>query len=327
MPKRKLVDNHALSGHNSLMCINPACMQQFSSVRAMSAHYRHHPSCLEESNLQTNNFPEHDANSTGDTANIDDAFSLNYDDVCEDDDSMKTDIDYLCNLNDDISVCSSDSSALCPDDSDGNSVASLDIPDIHTHLGFSKQMFHQTTLLKILNDAHAPHYLYEEIMKWAKNAIDDNFSFQHANFKRQNVIKSLTKTQHLEHCFPKQILVPLDSNDIVVEVTCWDFVSQLFSLLNAPDLTMDLKQLDVNHDDPFSKFIPTNGKLGPFNSGDWYQKSWDQICEPNSKDWMCPIIFGCDATLVGSHLNRGSVTLLNFTLSIFNQDLRACQKS
>ena len=39
---------------------------------------------------------------------------------------------------------------------------------------------------------------------------------------------------------------------------------------------------------------------------------------------MCPIIFACDETWVGSHLTRSQMQPLLFTLSIFNQKL--CNK-
>ena len=58
------------------------------------------------------------------------------------------------------------------------------------------------------------------------------------------------------------------------------------------------------------------------NSGNWYHKAWKYLCkEPN--DWLCPIIFSCDETLVGSHLGRA----LNFLLSIFSEEIRNCSKA
>ena len=61
-------------------------------------------------------------------------------------------------------------------------------------------------------------------------------------------------------------------------------------------------------------YVPPNGRLGTFNSGRWYGKAHAHLCEPDSDDWLCPIIYGCDETLVGSHLGRASVSrdLLEF---------------
>jgi hypothetical protein len=98
-------------------------------------------------------------------------------------------------------------------------------------------------------------------------------------------------------------------------------LSQLYSLITDKSLTGDLTQLDVNPEDPFSKYQSPNGRLGAFNSGKWYTTAHTQLCT-KSNDWLCGIIYACDETLVGSHLGRASVTPLVFTLAIFNESLR-----
>jgi hypothetical protein len=93
-------------------------------------------------------------------------------------------------------------------------------------------------------------------------------------------------------------------------------------LISDKSLTGDITQLDVSPDDPFARYQSLNGRLGAFNSGKWYAKAHDFLCTPNSNDWLCPIIYACDETLVGSHLGRASVTPLVFTLPIFNESIR-----
>ena len=91
--------------------------------------------------------------------------------------------------------------------------------------------------------------------------------------------------------------------------------------MNDPFLVNDLSKLDVNQSDPFTKYKSTNNRITCFNSASWYHNAWINCCtEPN--DWLCPIIFGCDETQVGSHLGRATCTPLHFTLSIFNEELR-----
>jgi hypothetical protein len=119
-----------------------------------------------------------------------------------------------------------------------------------------------------------------------------------------------------------QTPVMFPEDNLRIDVTHFDFVSQLASLLKDKSLTGDLTQLDVPPDNPFAKYKSPNGRLGTFNSGSWYDKAWDYVCEPNSNDWMCPIIYGCDETIVGSSQGRASVTPLLFTLSIFNEHIR-----
>ena len=92
-------------------------------------------------------------------------------------------------------------------------------------------------------------------------------------------------------------------DNLQIEVTVFDFTAQLHSLLTDIELVGDITLLDVNPHDLFTKFMPADGLVGPFNSGTWYNKAWDHCCVPMSNDWMCPIIFGIDETLVGSHLN------------------------
>jgi hypothetical protein len=84
----------------------------------------------------------------------------------------------------------------------------------------------------------------------------------------------------------------------------------------------DLNYLDLNHEDPFTRYNPPDGLLGSFNGAGWARKAWKHECRPNSNDWCCGLIFACDETLVGSHLGRASVTPLVFTLAIFNESLR-----
>jgi hypothetical protein len=119
-----------------------------------------------------------------------------------------------------------------------------------------------------------------------------------------------------------QTPVMFPEDKLRIDVTHFDFVSQLASLLKDKSLTGDLTQLDVPPNNPFAKYKSPNGHLGTFNSGSWYDKAWDYVCEPNSNDWMCTIIYGCDETIVGSSQGCASVTPLLFTLSIFNEHIR-----
>ena len=120
---------------------------------------------------------------------------------------------------------------------------------------------------------------------------------------------------------PQQIPITFKNDNLTVSITTFDFKEQLLSLLHDPLLVQNLSMLDVPQDNPFNKFIPPDGRLSCFNSRKWYQKAWNYCCQ-QTNDWMCPIIFGCDETLVGSHLGRKGITPLTFTLSIFSEELR-----
>ena len=182
--------------------------------------------------------------------------------------------------------------------------------------------YYPTKLLKLLEDANAPHSLYSEICAWAREANANNYDFNPSRTSRPAQIDYLIKWQNLKHCLPYQVPITFPEDNLRIQVTKFDFTAQLYSLLTDAHLTGSLDQLDVNVDNPFDHYKPPDGLLGPFNSGSWYRKAWKHLCQPGSNDWLCPIIFGCDETLVGSHLGRASVTPLVFTLSIFNEGLR-----
>jgi hypothetical protein len=181
--------------------------------------------------------------------------------------------------------------------------------------------FVETKLLKILEDANVPHFLYQDILNWGCDAKSSGYGFEPARTTRQAVIAHIERRFHLEHCRPTQVTIVFPEDDLSIEVTRFDFLSQFYSLITDKSLTGDITQLDVNPDDPFARYQSPNGRLGAFNSGKWYAKPHDNLCtQPN--DWLCGIIYACDETLVGSHLGRASVTPLIFTLAIFNESIR-----
>ena len=187
---------------------------------------------------------------------------------------------------------------------------------------FTASNYASTRLLKILDNANAPHFLYRDIMQWAVDSKAHGYQFESQCNSRPAVIENLVKHFKLQHCKPHQTTLSFPEDNLQINITRFDFVAQLFSLLTDKSLTGDITQLDVPQDNPFGMYTSPNGHLGPFNSGRWYRKAYANLCTPNSNDWLCPIIYGCDETLVGSHLGRASVTPLIFTLSIFNESLR-----
>ena len=181
----------------------------------------------------------------------------------------------------------------------------------------------QTELLKMLNDAHAPHSLFESVNDWALRAHTSGYGFNPAHRTRKGQITYMVKWQNLSKCRPFQIPTTFPEDGLSVNITAWNFETQIRSLLADKLLTGNIDNLDVNPDDPFAKYAPPDGRIGCFNSAQWYNDAWDRLVGPDSNDWMCPIIWTCDETLVGSHLARTGVTPLLFTLSIFSEEIRA----
>jgi hypothetical protein len=177
-------------------------------------------------------------------------------------------------------------------------------------------------LLKILDDVNVPHYLFKDILDWSADAKACGYAFRPNRRSRPAHILNLEKRFSLRNCRPMQTPVMFPEDNLRIDVTHFDFFSQLASLLKDKSLTGDLTHLVVPQDNLFAKYKSPNGRLGTFNSGSWYHKARDYVCEPNSNDWMCPIIYGCDETIVGSSQGRASVTPLMFTLSILNEYIR-----
>jgi hypothetical protein len=131
-----------------------------------------------------------------------------------------------------------------------------------------------------------------------------------------------TLVQPFHHCRPTQVTIVFPEDDLSIKVTRFDFINQFYSLITDKSLTGDITQINVNPDYPFASYKSPIWRLGTFNSGKWYAKAHDFLCTPNYNDWLCPTIYACNETLVGSHLGRASVTHLVFTLSIFNESIR-----
>ena len=75
---------------------------------------------------------------------------------------------------------------------------------------------------------------------------------------------------------PQQIPTTLPGPVIqVVQTTYFNFSQQLYSNLVANcALFGKLHNLDVNINDPFGKYVPTNGLLSTTNLGQWYNQAY-----------------------------------------------------
>ena len=192
----------------------------------------------------------------------------------------------------------------------------------HQQLVFTKAMVFETKLLKILDDIQAPHYVFQQIMDWSKEASLSKYNFKPQLKTRNAFINQLKRTIRFPpECEPKLIAVELDGPfPVTVDVTVFDFKSQLVSLLQQQNLFDNFNNLDVNPSNPFSKYIPPDGVLGTTNSGSRYNDAYNNmIKEPN--DFLLPIIFACDETKLSSQSKLGCWPLM-FTTSLLNQSQR-----
>ena len=132
---------------------------------------------------------------------------------------------------------------------------------------FTTEQYHETKLLKILSDANAPHYLYKDIVEWGRAANGNNYHFYPQRSTRKAQVKYLETWLQCQKSRPQQIPTTLPGPVIqVVQTTCFNFSQQLYNLVADRALFGKLHNLDVNMNDPFGKYVPTNGLLSTTNS-------------------------------------------------------------
>jgi hypothetical protein len=192
----------------------------------------------------------------------------------------------------------------------------------------TNEVYIETKLLDLINNANAPLYLYEEILKWASEANRLNYSFHPQRTTRQLQIKCLERLygQSVAKPFQREVTLPVDSSSPLsksmvqkVNVTCYNFSEQLSSLLSDPDLVQDLDLLDVNPDNPFGKF--KSSTLSCFNSGQWYDMAYNQVISDPHTELFVPIILAIDEAKLKGKGHHGCCPVM-MTTSLFGQKLR-----
>jgi hypothetical protein len=87
------------------------------------------------------------------------------------------------------------------------------IPLKHTnHFGikYTAAQFTETKLLKVLNDAAAPHFLYpHDILSWASEAERNQCSFCPQRLEGSSQVKYWEKWMHFEPCRPEMVKLVL----------------------------------------------------------------------------------------------------------------------
>ena len=145
------------------------------------------------------------------------------------------------------------------------------------------------------------------------------YSFEPTRTKRSTQIRHLTRWQSQQSRSPFQKEVTLPGNPALnVTVTCYNFKTELLSLLNSSVFT-NCANLDVNPSNPFAKYQSPTGGLNCFNAAKWYATSYDRICISEC-DLFLPIIFSYDESNLGSR--QASLAPLKFTTSLLNQQAR-----
>ena len=141
----------------------------------------------------------------------------------------------------------------------------------HNSFSFHNDDRVENNLLKLILEIGAPNYAFKKILNWAKDAYSTGYQFNPRSTTYKSQIKMIEKHSNLEFLRPTIKKVALPPDNLMVDVTCYDFSSMLSALMNNKDLNQ-LLNLVVNPKDPFAKYVSPTGKLGEVNSGYWFIK-------------------------------------------------------
>ncbi len=149
--------------------------------------------------------------------------------------------------------------------------------------------------------------------------MKDKYHFQPYPQRHKSQICNLTQLVGMEDCRPTTIHVSLEPDNLNLEVIVFPFATMLSSLLNCPILNK-LENLVVNPTDRFGRYESPDGLLDEVNSGQWYRDTYNQSINDPQNEFLAPIIFTMDKTVISeaSHL---SVFVILFTTSIFNREV------
>jgi hypothetical protein len=181
---------------NTFACPNDICGQVFASKRGVSNHYLHYSQCYkvstgsaafwqqieeETSVAHAAPFTQPDSDSKDDATQFD--FDLEY-----------PEFEPAAGTGMDVGQCFDTGSFT-------NVYAMVSQCGVnHTINDFVKRK-----LLKILEDANVPHFLYQDILTWGCDAKSSGYGFEPARTTRQAVIAHIDRRFHLGHCRPTQV--------------------------------------------------------------------------------------------------------------------------
>jgi hypothetical protein len=67
--------------------------------------------------------------------------------------------------------------------------------------------FVETKLLKILEDANVPHFVYQDILNWGCDAKASGYKFELERTTRKVAIAHIERRFNLDHCQPTQVTI------------------------------------------------------------------------------------------------------------------------
>ena len=154
------------------------------------------------------------------------------------------------------------------------------------------------SLLKILDKANAPDYVFGDILEWGRSASAQNYSFNPVGglSRSKNVDSLVNSVQNGNKLLPfvRRVMVPHGPPS---DVICFDFVPQLLSLLQNPTI-MTAENLAIDIDNPLKPYASQGNILSEALSGSVYHKAYNRLITNPSTQLFVPIIQWIDRTHV-----------------------------
>jgi Plavaka transposase len=180
----------------------------------------------------------------------------------------------------------------------------------------------QIELLFLLKKARVPLYLFDDIIKWTKNAAEQyNINFLNGGISnRNNCINNLKNQYDLTGLTPTKVSVKLRGSGSRVNLIIHDFKQCLYSLLNDSFL-MQEENLLYTKENLYYQEKKRQSTLNDIDTGTVFQKAQEIYLRKDSKDVLCPVIFFIDKTHTDTN-GRLCLEQVRFTLGIFNRKTR-----
>ena len=192
-------------------------------------------------------------------------------------------------------------------------------------LSYSTDQKWSIALLKVLEDINAPDFAFGKILTWAREAANDNYSFNPPGglSKRRHVEQLFNSIENAKRLLPAVCPVTVTEGEDACHSTaiiCYDFVPQLLSILQNPDI-MTEENLLINMADPLKPFRSPNNVRGEAISGSVYKDAYNRLITDPNNQLFVPIIQWIDRTNVTGN-DRFSLKPYMFTPAIFKEKFR-----
>jgi Plavaka transposase len=208
----------------------------------------------------------------------------------------------------------------------GNDLDVVGAPSFHSNFTYTTDQKWTVSLLKILDEANAPDYLFGQVLEWARLSSSAGCSFRPVGglSRAKNVDALIKCVRNANQLLPfvRRVNVPHASPS---DVVCFDFVPQLLSLLQNRTIMIQ-DNLLININDPLKRYESKGNILGDAISGSVYRKAYDRLITDPTRQLFVPIIQWIDRTHVTGN-SRFSLKPYMFTPAIFTEKFRRSIKA